>query len=273
MSNREGAAGRMKTNVSMGSLLKSEGQRVFKRKRTGFVAAVYLIFVLLDCIFLTMTNTSFYDPGRSVPLDSLNAAPFLLRELALLMNFVVIPMLAADSFGGDVSSGALRLVLIRPASRSRLFLAKWLVQGMLVGTLTLLTWGIGTAFGRIAMPHADRTTLMGAGTVGSGGALLFTLGFYAVAFCIFLALIGVGGIVARIVPNPVLAYIGILGVVVGGIYVSDRLAFLLSVSDSIFHFLGGDGGSDVSLGWIVCALLAGCVIIGTLSWRRREWTQ
>ncbi|NGZ76248.1 ABC transporter permease [Saccharibacillus alkalitolerans] len=261
------------SGVGMGNLIRSEAQRVFKRKRTWAVAIVYIVFVLLECLFLTMMNTSFYDAEHSVALNSLNTAPFLLRELAILMNFVVIPMLAADSFGGDVSSGALRLALIRPISRGKLFLVKWLVLGMLVGGLTLFTWAAGTVFAGIAMPPASETTLMGAGAVGRMGALGFSLGFYGVALCVFLALIGVGGVVARLVPNPVLAYIGILAVIVGGLYVSDALVFLLSVSDSIFHFLGRTGGSDASLGWILCALLAGCAIIGTLGWQRREWNQ
>ncbi|WP_172194686.1 ABC transporter permease [Saccharibacillus qingshengii] len=262
-----------KQTVGISNLIRSEAQRVFKRRRTWAVIAVYLIFVLLECLFLTMMNTSFYDPDHSVPLNSLNTAPFLLRELAILMNFVVIPMLAADSFNGDVFSGALRLALIRPVSRVKMFLVKWAVLGAAVGAMTLFTWAAGTVFGRIFMPAAAETTLMGAGTVGGLGAIGYGLGFYGLAFCIFLALIGVGGIVSRLAPNPVLAYIGMLAVIVGGIYVSDGLAFLLSVSDSIFHFLGHTGGSDASLGWILCALLAGCAIMGTWSWSRREWMQ
>lgn len=262
-----------KNKVGLGNMVRSEAQRVFKRKRTWAVLIVYMAFTLLECVFLTMMNTSFYDPRRSVALDSLNTAPFLLRELAILMNFVVIPMLAADSFGGDVSSGALRTVLIRPVSRAKLFGVKWLVLGMTVGGLTLFTWAVGTAFARIAMPAVEETTLMGAGRLDSLGALGFTLGFYMLAFCVFSALIGIGGVVSRVLPNPVLAYIGILAVIVGGLYVSDRLSFLLSVSDSLFHFLGGIPGSDASLAWVLCAMLAGCAIIGTWSWQRREWTQ
>ncbi|GEM_PF-5000231 len=259
--------------VKTSRLIASEAQRVFKRKRTWAAVIVYLLFVLLECVFLAMFRTSFYDMNRSVKLDSLNTSPFLLRELAILMNFVIIPMLAADSFGGDVSSGALRLALIRPVSRARLFAVKWLVLVLLVGGLTLATWAIGTIFGMTWMPQVSETTIMGAGTVGTAGAIGFGLGFYGIALCVFAALLGIGGVVARLLPNPVLAYIGVLAVVVGGIYVSDSLSFLLSVSDSVFHFLGGIGGSDASLGWIVCAMLAGCAIIGTWSWSRREWTQ
>lgn len=259
--------------VGLGRMARSEAQRVFKRKRTWAVLIAYMVFTLLECVFLTMMNTSFYDAKRSVALDSLNTSPFLLRELAILMNFVVIPMLAADSFGGDVSSGALRSALIRPVSRAKMFGVKWLVLGLTVGGLTLFTWLVGTVFGRVAMTSVEETTLMGAGRLDSLGALGFTFGFYMLAFCVFLALIGIGGVVSRIAPNPVLAYIGILAVIVGGLYVSDRLSFLLSVSDSIFGFLGGMPGSDASLGWVLCALLAGCAIIGTWSWRRREWMQ
>lgn len=258
------------SSVKIGNLIRSEAERVFKRKRTWAAVAAYLVFTLLECGFLAMGGTGFYDAAHSVKLDSLNASPFLMRELAILMNFILIPMLAADSFGGDVSSGALRLALIRPVSRAKLFAVKWLVLVLTVGALTFATWAIGTAFGLIFMPRVEQTTLMGAGTVGLSGALLFGLAFYGTALCVFAALLGIGGVVARLLPNPVLAYIGVLAVIVGGIYVSDRLAFLLSVSDSVFGFLGG---RDASLGRIVCVMLALCAIMGTWSWRRREWSQ
>lgn len=259
--------------VGTANLLRCELQRVFKRKRTWAVLIVYALVTFLECVFLALMNTSFYDLQHSVALDSLNTSPFLLRELAVFINFVVIPMLAADSFGGDVSSGALRLSLIRPVSRAKMFVVKWLVLGSILGGLTLFTWLVGTLFARIAMSPVEETVLMGAGQVGSLGALSFTLGFYGLAFLVFLALIGVGGIVARLLPNPVLAYIGMLAVIVGGLYVSDRFTFLLSVSDSIFHFLGGTEGADASLGWMLCILLTGCAIMGTWSWQRREWMQ
>lgn len=258
------------SSVKFGNLIRSEAQRVFKRKRTWAALFAYLLFVLLECGFLAMGGTSFYDAAHSVKLDSLNTSPFLLRELAILMNFILIPMLAADSFGSDVSSGALRLALIRPVSRAKLFAVKWLVLILTIGALTLATWAIGTAFGLIFMPRVEETTLIGGGTVGLSGALLFGLAFYGAALCVFAALLGIGGLVARLLPNPVLAYIGVLAVIIGGIYVSDQLTFLLTVSDSVFGWLGG---RDASLGRIVCAMLAVCAIMGTWSWNRREWTQ
>ncbi|MCQ4088042.1 ABC transporter permease [Saccharibacillus sp. JS10] len=262
-----------KKEVSLGKMVQSEAQRMFKRKRTWAILIAYMICTLLECMFLTMTNTSFYDPQRSVALNSLNTSPFLLRELAVLINFIVIPMLAVDSFNGEVASGALRLALIRPVSRVKIFAVKWLVLGYIIGGLTLFTWAAGTVFGRIAMPSVEETAFIGTGQLDSLGALAFTLGFYALAFGVFLTLIGIGGAVSLIAPNPVLAYIGMLAAIVGGLYVSDRFSFLLTVSDSIFHFIGNIPGGDASLALVLCLLLASCAILGTWSWRAREWTQ
>ncbi|MEK1829881.1 hypothetical protein AAAC51_14640 [Priestia megaterium] len=55
-------------------------------------------------------------------IDSLNSAPLLLRDLSFAITFIVIPMFVADSFNGEYTSGALRMVLIRPHHRVKLFL-------------------------------------------------------------------------------------------------------------------------------------------------------
>ena len=106
----------------MRSLLWSEYERTFKRKKTSIGIGIYFIMVALQCLFLYLVGgISFYDADHSVQLNSINTAPFFLRELGLLINFILIPMFVVDSFNGEYHSGALRLVLIRPQKRVKFF--------------------------------------------------------------------------------------------------------------------------------------------------------
>ena len=132
----------------MEGLLLSEYERTFKRKKTIIGLLFYCFILAFECFFLfLMDGISFYDAQHSVQLNSINTAPFFLRELGLFINFILIPMFVVDSFNGEYTSGALRLVLIRPQKRIKLFLAKWIVQASLFLAIILFTWLIATIFG------------------------------------------------------------------------------------------------------------------------------
>ncbi|WP_058302641.1 ABC transporter permease [Gorillibacterium timonense] len=251
-------------------LMKCEWQRMMARTKTKTVLVLYLLALAFECLFLKSMGVAMYDQIRSTPMNALNVAPFLLRELSLFLNFILIPMLAADSFNGEYTSGALRMTLLRPVSHLRLITAKWLVQGLLLGGLTAITFMVGTLFGRMALPEADTTSFLGTSAFGPGGALAYSALFYLIAYLVFLAVLGLAALISTVMPHPILAYAGTVCVLIGALYLSDSFAFLMSSSDAIFRLLGGLAGSGML--WISAA----CVMIAyggvLLVWRRRDWT-
>lgn len=113
-------------------IIRSEWQRMWARKKTKVLLFGYLGLLLLMCRFLSAFKVSFYDPAHDVSLNSLNTAPFLFRELSFFLVFILVPLLAVDSFNGETRSGALRMVLIRPLARWRILAAKWALQAIVL---------------------------------------------------------------------------------------------------------------------------------------------
>ncbi|RWR04379.1 ABC transporter permease subunit [Siminovitchia fortis] len=252
----------------MKQLLASEYERVFKKKKTIVGILIFCFVLAFECFFLYQMDVSFYDPEQVVPLNSINSAPFFLRELGVFLHFILIPMFVVDSFNGEYSSGALRLVLIRPQKRVNVLLAKWIVQASIFFMIMVFTWLVGTIFGRMLMPNVEETSFYQTGSMDAVGGLLYTLKFYAMAFLIVIAVIGLCSLISMLMPNPILAYAGTVVVLVGGIYIQDVFDYLFVPSDSIFAVLGKfQAGFYVSLFLIIAA---SCMInIGI--WKKKQW--
>ncbi|MFP8644299.1 ABC transporter permease [Priestia aryabhattai] len=254
----------------MTGLFISELERTFKRKKTAVVLAVYVGLLAFIWFFLfRMGGTSFFDAAHDVKIDSLNSAPLFLRELAFVITFIVIPMFVADSFNSEYTSGALRMVLIRPHHRVKLFFVKWAVQCLLVFLLLSLTWVVGTVVGKVAMPHVNETMFLGGQTVGTVGAFLYSLKFYGICFCIFMAVISIGSILSVLMPNSILSYVATIGALIGSVYVSDKLSFFFSVTDSVFHELS-KSNSEFLVNLLFPILLIS-FIINLFVWKKKEW--
>lgn len=254
----------------MRSLLWSEYERTFKRKKTSIGIGIYFFMIALQCLFLYLVGgVSFYDAEHSVQLNSINTAPFFLREAGLLINFILIPMFVVDSFNGEYHSGALRLVLIRPQKRVRLFLAKWLVQASLFLALTFLTWLIATIFGQIMMPHVNETTFLNTESMNLFEGLLYTLKFYGMTYVIFLCVIGISIFMSTVMPNPITAYMGTVACLIGGIYISDQLVYFVIVSDSIFSVLGNTGQYGFYVSLLFIFVISHIMNVGI--WNRKQW--
>lgn len=254
----------------MGGILLSEFERTFKRKKTTIGIGVYFIFIALEGFFLYLTGgISFYDANHSVQLNSINTAPFFLRELGLFINFILIPMFVIDSFSGEEHSGAFRLVLIRPQQKMKLFLAKWIVLASIFLMLTFTTWFIATIFGQIMMPHVSETTFLNTESMRLLEGLFYTLKFYSVTYLIFLAIIGISSFMSLVMPNPIMAYMGTIACLIGGIYVSDQFIYFISVSDAIFSAFGKIGHYEFYMSLLVLFAISHMMNISI--WHRKQW--
>lgn len=254
----------------MERILLSEYERTFKRKKTTIGIGLYFVLIALECFFLYLTGgISFYDADHSVQLNSINTAPFLLRELGLFINFILIPMFVIDSFNGEEHSGAFRLVLIRPQQRVKFFLAKWIVQASLFLALTFMTWFIATIFGQIVMPHVNETTFLNTESMNLFEGLLYTIKFYGITYIIFLSVIGISSFMSLVMPNPIMAYMGTIAFLIGGIYVSDQFIYFISVSDAIFNTLGNSNQYGFYVSLLVLFTISHMMNISI--WHRKQW--
>lgn len=254
----------------MWNMIISEYERIFKRKKTSIVLLFYFLVVLLQGLFLYMVDgVSFYDTDHSVQLNSINTAPFFLRELGLLINFIIIPMFVIDSFNGEYHSGALRLVLIRPIERTKLCIAKWFVQASLIFVLTFITWLIATIYGQLWMPSVTEATFYQTKSMNSFEGSIYTLTFYGIAYIIFLCVIGLCSMLSVIMPNPIITYITTIGCLIGAIYVSDQFIYFMTISDSIFGALGN--ATELNLFTHLFLIFIFTYIMNMSIWKRRQW--
>ncbi|WP_432587166.1 ABC transporter permease subunit [Streptomyces sp. HD1123-B1] len=100
---------------------------------------------------------------------------------------MAIGVIAGDSIAGEASSGTLRYLLVAPAGRIRLLLAKFtaVMAFCLVATLAVAVSGLAT--GALLFPLGDVTLISGT-TVSFGDGLVRALGVAAV---VALSLVGV----------------------------------------------------------------------------------
>lgn len=264
----------------MNSLVRSEWERIWGRKKTiGCFIACFLILVL-DTVFMHRSllysgGAVFYGFGMDHPynetmLNALNFSTFLLRDLSFVLVTVFLPMLIADSFNGEYTSGALRLVLIRPPSRGQLLMAKWISQSLLVFLLIGLTFIYGTVVGWLLFPHVSETTYFQIDQPLSVlGAYGYNLVFYVFTFVVCLAILGLGSLISSLMPNAILAFLSTVGALVGAIYISDHLSFLINSGTTIYQIMSGPG-----MGFFVLKI-ALIMLISYVStfvfWNKRNW--
>ncbi|MCM3761417.1 ABC transporter permease subunit [Alkalihalobacillus oceani] len=247
----------------------SECERMFKRKKTKVVIMIYLLLVGLQALFLYIVGgISFYNAEEAVSLNSLNTAPFFLRELAFFLTFVIIPMFVVDSFNGEHTSGAYRLVLLRPHERVMLLAVKLSVQGAVIFSLLLITWLLATFYGQLVFPQVEEVAFFQTGSLRPFQAVVYGIVFYLIAFLILFAVISIGSVISSLMPNSILAYGGIVGFIIALLYVSEQFYFFVTMSDSIFLIMAE---LQVSTLMVILSLILGSGIINIVLWKKRDW--
>lgn len=201
-------------------------------------------------------------------LNSLNTAPFLLRELGLFLSLILIPMFVVDSFNGEYSSGAYRLILLRPYERTKLLIVKWSIQAVIILGLLAVTWLAGMIFGKLVFPEVAETTFYQTDSLQPVGSFMYVIAYYVIAYLILLAVLTFGSLISTLMPNSILSYAGIIVFLVGSIYISNHFSVLLFMGDSIFKIMSGN--HDIMLVLVLFLILSNYGI-NLLIWKKRDW--
>lgn len=257
----------------MKELIISEWERAWGRKKTQMLLIVYPVLVFLTEWFVLQFGVGFYDMEHEVSLHALNFPLFSLRDLSLLLTFVIAPMLWVDSFSGEYSTGAYRMVLIRPYSKGKLLAAKWFSQAVLTGTLLLIPFVMSQIVGWINLSNPSVTTFFyeGAERYDMEEAILYQLCFYGWIYLILLVCQSVCALLSTWMPNPILSFLAYAGGLIGSIYLADSFIILFGHTDGIFRLMAGkadDGVYYVLFGTLVVSLVS---IYG--SWQKKDWVK
>ncbi|MFI5531562.1 ABC transporter permease [Kitasatospora sp. NPDC051853] len=157
------------------SLLRSELALTFRRARTVTLLAILAALpVLIGVVIKWQTDGEGGGGPAFIAQVTQNGVFLVFTSLAVTLP-VFLPMtvgvVAGDAVAGEAASGTLRYLLVAPAGRTRLLVAKFLagLAFCLAATLTVAASALAT--GAALFPLGDVTLLSG-DTVAPGEALL-----------------------------------------------------------------------------------------------------
>jgi ABC-2 type transport system permease protein len=129
------------------ALLKNELIKISRRPRS------YIGFAVVTFI-CSMLQFAFYQDGNSIlsfvtqqlensfaiqgKILNGNLVCFILLQTLIVQLPLLVALVTGDIMSGETASGTIRFLLTRPASRTRIVLAKWVAS--LIYTLLLLLW-------------------------------------------------------------------------------------------------------------------------------------
>lgn len=125
----------------------NETEKLWKRRRTkGFLLLALLIPIISALLLGFMQNKSgmIGGLGGDLPMLMLNLFTFALLPLFLFAT-------AADSFSGEAAARTLKLILVRPISRTKAFASKVLALALCIAVYLGVLWMASVISGWIAL--------------------------------------------------------------------------------------------------------------------------
>ncbi|MEV5376855.1 ABC transporter permease [Streptomyces nondiastaticus] len=181
------------------SLFRSEAGTVFRRWRTiallGVLAAVPVLVGIAVKMETSDGGAAGHGGGGPAFISQVtnNGLFLVFTSLAATLPFflpMAVGVVAGDSVAGEASAGTLRYLLVAPAGRTRLLLAKFTATFAFCCAATLMVAASALAVGALLFPLGDVTLISGV-TVSFGEGLLRAL---AVAGAVALSLVGIAAL-------------------------------------------------------------------------------
>lgn len=224
----------------MRQLYLAEWERTWSRPKTKITFFVYLIILILQSFWLSNWGIGFYHPELFVRLDATNFSLFLMKEASFFLVFIILPMLYIDSLSGEKSSGAYRMVLIRPHSFGKFLLAKWLVLGTWVLIFVCACFLIGNIYGHLRYEVPSKIVFYPGGPELSFGAIMgYQIAFFAVIAFIYLILLGISTLLSTYLKSPILVYFSLMVLLIGLLYFPIDFSFMLVNGQSALEIVSG----------------------------------
>lgn len=198
--------------------LRWELYRLFKRRRSYLGLIAFVALPILVTYALTRSEGFSHGPGAPLLAGTLFNAYYvsLITLLIAIPLFApaLIVMVAGDLVSGEISDGTLRMMLLRPVSRTTLVLAKMAIAAFysllllaVLGITSVLVGGIGFGWGPMV-------NLSGA-LVPHSQAVLYLALAYIVAFVLMMSVVGIAMFLSVATRSSLAAIGGTLTLVIG----------------------------------------------------------
>lgn len=130
---------------SFGNLLLNENMKVFRRVRTWIMLAILVLISLLMPVLMRegmgSSDTLFWQPAATTV------------QIAFFLNTIFCVVIAAETVAGEFTWGTIKLLLIRPWSRSKILASKYLTVVGFSILSTLLVIGMAMLSSYILFSH------------------------------------------------------------------------------------------------------------------------
>ncbi|MGY1608779.1 ABC transporter permease [Geodermatophilus sp. SYSU D00700] len=212
--------------------------KTFRRPRTWTTIALLNALPVLVAVLLRVTDLT-PRPGEGPPFLSAvltNGALFPLAALAIVLPLflpIAVAVVSGDAVAGEAQAGTLRYLLVRPAGRTRLLVAKLVAVMAFVVVTVVVVAAVGYVVGTLlfdARPAAG-TSVSGTSltTRELAGRTLMAVGYVAVSM---LGVAAFGLFFSTLTDSPLAAALGALAVLV-----TSSLLFTLDAASPIAPYL------------------------------------
>jgi ABC-2 type transport system permease protein len=215
-----------------------ELRKLFRRPRTWVTIAVLNALPVLVAVLLRLTDLA-PRPGEGPPFLSAvltNGALFPLAALAIVLPLflpIAVAVVAGDSVAGEAQAGTLRYLLVRPAGRTRLLVAKLVAVIAFVLVTVLVVAAVGYLVGTTLF---DAQPVAGTSVSGTSlterelvGRTLLAIGYVTASM---LGVAAFGLFFSTLTDSPLAAALGALAVLV-----ASSLLFTLDAASPIAPYL------------------------------------
>lgn len=202
--------------------------------------------------------------------------------IILVTLFTVI--IAGDMVAGEFTWGTIKLLLIRPASRAKILLSKYITTLLFAATLLVLMFitalivnGFLYGFQSLGLPHL---TIDAKGQVHEGSMLLFTLSTYGLKLIELVMIVTLAFMISTVFRSSSLAiglsiFIMFAGQVIAMLLLrySWGKYFLFANTDLTPYLQGQPLAEGMTLGFSIVVLIVYFLVFNLLSWeifRRRD---
>jgi ABC-2 type transport system permease protein len=216
-----------------------ELRKLLRRPRTWGTIAVLNALPVLVAVLVQLTDLA-PRPGEGPPFLSAvltNGALFPLAALAIVLPLflpIAVAVVSGDAVAGEAQAGTLRYLLVRPAGRTRLLVAKLVAVVAFVLVTVLVVAGVGYVVGTTlfdAQPVGGGTSVSGTSLTQQelAGRSLLAIAYVTVSM---LGVAAFGLFFSTLTDSPLAAALGALAVLV-----TSSLLFTLDAASPIAPYL------------------------------------
>lgn len=156
------------------SLVLNENMKIYRRVRTWVMLGILVVMNVLIPLLFSMVDAG----GKTSLWDSVVLSSSFTFFLCTIFSVII----AADSVAGEFSWGTIKLLLIRPWSRSKILLSKYVSVVLFSLLCTVLLAVVSILVSGILFPSTADSSLFPAGKTGMAFALEYLLCDYVNLF-------------------------------------------------------------------------------------------